>query len=461
MLDAREGGKVPAGPACVPGRGGYGVAGRRRPPWDERQMTGMVSALTRAIWSFILLSGGAVIYVAATDDPRVWPLLSERGFAGLAAASLVIGWLIRARRKDAAPERSDAPKTGRRGTGRENGRAEPVMKAPPPPPEPEPARPVLRAVRETPKPARVPKARVTPVMRAPATVAAPVEAQAGAPEAEDIAGEAPEDAAAVIPDDQPAPEHPVEQASEPRVPVVEIRIPPASGDAAVDRCFDVAGLGARPDTRRWQNQKPLVEARRLRLLEDPDAALARLAEIRALYPDFEPLYVWTAEAFDRAGRAGERDSILAEGLDRARSKAAILAALGAYAAGEGRLGDAVENFVRSAALQLGGGGETASWAFLDLAALSEPHARLAKAGAWLYAQADRVDQRGIRHDEDFLEERRALSRRDAEPWMLEAIETLWRFYGAGVEATEPPEPRPTPRNSPLRAERHRRPPGSR
>ncbi len=414
-------------------------------------MTGMVSALTRAIWSFILLSGGAVICVAVTDDPRAWRLLSEQGFAGIAAASLVIGWLIRARRKDAAPERAETPKTVRRAKSRENGRAEPVMKAAPKPPEPEPARPVLRAVRETPKPVRPPR-RAAPVMTAPEPVEAPGEEE---PTPDGSAPDAPVGA---------APEH-VEtrdrQAPEPQPPVPEIRVPPATGDAAVDRCFDVAGLGARLDTRRWQNQKPLVEARRLRLLEDPDAALARLAEIRALYPDFEPLYVWTAEAFDRAGRAEERDAILAEGLGRARSKAAILAALGAYAAGDGRLGDAVVNFVRSAALQLGGGGETASWAFLDLAALSEPHARLAKAGAWLYAQADRVDQRGIRHDEDFLEERRALSRAGAEAWMLAAIETLWRFYSAEAEATEPPEPRPTPRNSPLRAERRRRPPGSR
>lgn len=389
-------------------------------------MSGFFSGLTRAIWTFVVLCGAAVLAVAATDDPRAWMLLSARGVAAIAVASLVIGWLIRSRGMDAggAPARV-RPRAVRRAAvpTREKAaeRREPALTAGPRDPEPE-GRPVLRATR--------PVRPVRPAARAEPAAAVP---EANAPE-----------------------EHAGAQETGMR-----IRIPPPTGNGDVDRCFDVAGLGERKDLRRWQDQARLVEARRLRRSDDREAALERLREIRAQYPDYDQVYVWSAEALDRAGRAGERDAVLMEGLVAARSKAAVLAALGAYAAEEGRLAEAVEWLVRSAALQLGGGGETASWAFLDLAALSEPHKRLAEAGAWLYAQADRIDARGIRLADDFLEERRALSREGAEAWMLEAIETLWRFYGseaeAEAEAKAPPSPRPTLRSSPLRAERRHRP----
>jgi hypothetical protein len=386
-------------------------------------MAGFFSGLTRGIWTFVILSFAAVFLVAATDDPRAWQLLTVRGFSAIAVTSLVIGWLIRAR-KQPGSDLSAAKTSGRRKKRREPARSEPA-----------PRETQVVARREPTLTTNQARAETPPQRIDPATdfeTAALLEAG-------------------------PEPEDDTQDETVVASQGARIRVPPPTGDGNVDRCFDIQGLDDRPETRNWQELPRLVEARRLRLSEDRDTAIARLGEIRTQFPDFENVYVWSAEAMDRAGRGEERDALLIEGLAAARSKAGILAALGSYAAEDGRLDDAVEWLVRSAALQMGGGAETGPFAFLELAALSEPHRRLSKALVWLYEQADRLDPRNTRLADDFLEERRALSQEKAEPWMLEAIGRLWEFYGSEDAPTELPSPRQTSRNSPLRAERHRRP----
>ena len=64
----------------------------------------MASAISRAIWAFIVLSGAAILAVAATDHAMAWEALTAPGFAGIAAVSLVLGWLLRRRRKPEAAE---------------------------------------------------------------------------------------------------------------------------------------------------------------------------------------------------------------------------------------------------------------------------------------------------------------------------------------------------------------------
>lgn len=380
-------------------------------------MAGFFSGLTRGIWTFVILSFAAVFLVAATDDPRAWQLLTVPGFAAIAVVSLVIGWLIRSR-KTSDPAEAPAKTKSRRKRRKDPARTEPA-----------PRETHIVARREPRLTTNQARAEAPPQVADPATATAP------AREPEDD----PQDETVVAPQG------------------TRIRVPPPTGDGNVDRCFDIQGLDDRPETRNWQELPRLVEARRLRLSEDRDTAIARLGEIRGQFPDFENVYVWSAEAMDRAGRHEERDALLIEGLGAARSKAGILSALGSYAAEDGRLDDAVEWLVRSAALQMGGGAETGPFAFLELAALSEPHRQLSEARVWLYEQADRLNTRNTRLADDFLQERRALSQEKAEPWMLEAIGRLWEFYGSEDAPTELPSPRQTSRNSPLRAERRRRP----
>lgn len=370
-------------------------------------MSGIVSAITRAIWVFILAGLAAVLAVAATDDPLAWRLLSMPGVAAIGAASLALGWLIRSRRTaandpDGAPEAVPSPSKGKR-----TGRREPAVAAGARV-DPAPAQRLATAPTAAPM-----RGRPTPVLTRRQAQEAGVEP----PDAMPGEGEA------GAPPDGIAP--PPETAAPDSAALV---LPPATGNERVDACFDVAGLAHRTETRRWVEIPALVEARRLRLAEDREAALTRLAEVRESFPDYDGIYLWSAEALDRSGAPEARDAMLHEGLSSARSKDALLAALGARAADEGRLSEAVRRLLQSASLQLAAGDGAAPGAFTDLADLAAPEPRLSEAADWLAAQAEASERRAPGADAETRARRAALSQNEMAPWMVEAIETLWRFY---------------------------------
>jgi hypothetical protein len=207
-----------------------------------------------------------------------------------------------------------------------------------------------------------------------------------------------------------------------------IRIPPTTGDPRVDTCFDLGDLRDIPDTRMWWDDPKLVEAQELQMSTDHDAALTRMKKIKEDFADLDVIYLWMSQVLFDAGRIADGERLLVEGLSAARSKAPILAALGVHAIDEQDLEGAVHYLIKSAALQLGGGQANTASAFLNLAALSEPFGQLDGVREWLLEQADRIDNRRIRFNEQGQNERWTLTTSQGDPWMVEAIQRLHDFY---------------------------------
>ena len=162
----------------------------------------------------------------------------------------------------------------------------------------------------------------------------------------------------------------------------------------MDACFEIGAYSDAAETRTADDIPALREADALRSGENRAEALTRMGAILAEYPDYAPLYLWLAELLHEAGRPDARDTILEKGLDAARSKAEILAAIGDYAVYEGRLGDALPWLLRSASLQLGGGASEAPGAFSLISGLCDPHATLARARIWLQKEVAARDRAG-------------------------------------------------------------------
>ena len=209
---------------------------------------------------------------------------------------------------------------------------------------------------------------------------------------------------------------------------VKIRTPPTTGDPRVDNCFNLGDLRDILDTRIWWDDPKLVEAQELQMSADHEAALARMKKIKEDYADFDVIYLWMSQVLFDAGRAVDGNQLLVEGLSAARSKAPILAALGVHAIDEQDLEAAIHYLIKSAIVQLGGGQANTASAFLNLAALSEPFGNLDSVRDWLLEQADRIDNRRIRFNEQGQNERWTLATSQGNPWMVEAIQTLHDFY---------------------------------
>lgn len=207
----------------------------------------------------------------------------------------------------------------------------------------------------------------------------------------------------------------------------EIRVPSPSGDPLVDECFAI-NLRDRLDDRPWQTVPDLAEAQRLQMNPNAEAAAVRMSEILKTHDDFDVIYLWLAGVQNQLGRLPERDATLQAGLQTARSKAAILSAIGVYGVEDKQLHEAVKWLIRSACVQLGGGDANTAFAFLNLAALAEPFQQLDSARQWLLGQADEIDPRHIRFNSVGLDERYQLAISQGTPSDIEAIERLWKFY---------------------------------
>jgi len=210
---------------------------------------------------------------------------------------------------------------------------------------------------------------------------------------------------------------------------VEIHSPPNTGDLLVDMCFALGDLRDVPETRMWWDHPELVEAQELQMSADHDAALAKMAKTKEDFIDLDVIYLWMSQVLYDADRAAEGERLLVEGLSAARSKASILATLGVHALEERDLETAMVYLMKSAAVQLGGGQANTAYVFLNLAALSEPFSQLDSAREWLLEQADRIDTRRIRFNEQGQNERWTLATSQGDVWMVEAIRTLHDFYG--------------------------------
>lgn len=209
---------------------------------------------------------------------------------------------------------------------------------------------------------------------------------------------------------------------------VVINVPAPSGNAYVDGCFDI-GFQDVPDARNWFEIRKIKEAQPLQWAGDIDQALEQMRRLISEYNDFDIVYSWTSEVYRRKGNPTGAIDILMEGLRNAKLKAGLCCDIGTiYFEDLKNLKKAITWWIRSSAIQMGGGTADLAFSFLNLSAVANPFPSLDTERQWLLDQADRIDSNRTRFNEKGLNERHQMAINQGDDSMIIAIKQFYRFY---------------------------------
>ncbi|MFV0593184.1 MAG: hypothetical protein ACK5M7_17560 [Draconibacterium sp.] len=125
--------------------------------------------------------------------------------------------------------------------------------------------------------------------------------------------------------------------------------------------------------------------------------------------------------------------VLMDGLEHAKLKAGLCSDIGTlYFEDKKLLKEAVKWWIRSCAIQLGGGTADIAFPFLNLSAVASPFSTLSTEQKWLLDQADAIDHNRTRFNERGLAERQLLSKEQANDSLIAVIKQLCNYYSGKI-----------------------------
>jgi hypothetical protein len=205
-----------------------------------------------------------------------------------------------------------------------------------------------------------------------------------------------------------------------------VRTPPATGDPYIDSCF-TCNFKEEYEPRRWDQMDDLRAIRQLLDAGEFRRAHAPLKAAMERYPDYDVLYCWLAEICGKLGKSVERITVMKVGLRKSRRKAWLCAKLAMAAFEADDLVEAVKWWIKSCAIQLGGGRAEDASPFLNLAYVAEGLG-LGVAKTQFLRQADAMDNRQVRLNDKGANERYRVTSAQGNASVKQAVSLLCSFY---------------------------------
>jgi hypothetical protein len=206
----------------------------------------------------------------------------------------------------------------------------------------------------------------------------------------------------------------------------KIQSPPATGNAYVDSCFQFE-FEELDEPRIWHTIDDLKDIPRLAESGKADKALALAEASLHQYSDYDFLYVWIGRLKAELEYSGEPQKTYFEGLQRCRSKASLCDSMAMVEFNANNLSNAVMWWIKSCAIQLGGGRARNGFSFLNLAYIAAGLG-LAECHYALLKQADRIDSRQVRFDAEGANQRYRLASSQGSASIKQAISLLCSYY---------------------------------